>query len=493
MRTRHNVVAGLVASGWGAVLSLAMVPVYLYYLGSEAYGLVGVLATLQGLFVFVNVGLSQTMNRETARAYGQGDVSTTANLLRSFEYIYWALAVGIALVLMAAASALSSRWLNFEQLSPDVVKNAVTLIGIVVASRLPIGLYIGALSGAQRLVALNVVEISVATFSSLGAVLCLTFVAPSILVLFSWQAAVALGHAGVLRYLAWKTPGQASTGYFDVAALRAVWSFSGGAAIVTLLGILLTQIDKVLLSNMLSLEAFGYYTLAGNLARVLTLFVGPIFNVVFPWFSSLVAAAKMAELTHGYRLGSRALAAVVFPLAAVFAVFSPNFLQAWTGSSAIADEAGPAMAWIAVGYALNGVMHFPYALQLAFGNTRLPTLISSILAVVVIPLTIVFTLNLGMLGGAMAGCIMNVLYLFLGTWLTHRALLRGIGWRWLALDIGVPAAISAVFAAAAWHLQLQTLSNSWALIAAALIGVTMLGAIVLTSPGLRQLRPWSLP
>jgi O-antigen/teichoic acid export membrane protein len=489
MRTRRNVAAGLIASGWVAVLGLVMVPVYLHFLGPEAYGLVGVLATLQGLFVFVDVGLSQTMNREIARAYGAGNVSTTANLLRSFEYIYWAMAVGIALILAAGAGVISSQWLRFEQMSPDIVKNALTLIALVVASRLPIGLYHGALAGAQRLVVLNIVEISVATFSSIGAIACLTLISPSILVLFAWQAAVALAHAGVLRYLAWKTPGQAPTGRFDLAALRAVWSFSGGAAIATLLGILLTQVDKVLLSSMLSLETFGFYTLAGNLARVLTLFVGPLFNTIFPWFSSLVAAGKTSELSSGYRLGSRALAAVVFPLAAVFTVFSGNFLEGWTGSATIAREAGPAMAWIAVGYAINGVMHFPYALQLAYGNTRLPTLISSILAVVIVPLTIVLTLNLGMLGGAMAGCIMNVLYLFLGTWLTHRSFLHGIGRRWLGFDIGMPAAISAAFAVAAWHIELQNLPDWWAMIAAALTGVTMVAAIVLASPELQRLRP----
>jgi hypothetical protein len=69
-----------------------------------------------------------------------------------------------------------------------------------------------------------------------------------------------------------------------------------------------------------------------------------------------------------------------------------------------------------------------------------------------VPLTIALALAYGAAGGAAAWLCVHVLGMLLGSGLTHRYLLKG-GWsRWIALDVGVPAAVSA---AAGW-LALQT-------------------------------------
>jgi len=47
-------------------------------------------------------------------------------------------------------------------------------------------------------------------------------------------------------------------------------------------------------------------------------------------------------------------------------------------------------------------MHFPYALQLAYGMTRLPLLINSILMIALVPMTIFLALRYGAVGGAAA-------------------------------------------------------------------------------------------
>lgn len=51
-------------------------------------------------------------------------------------------------------------------------------------------------------------------------------------------------------------------GQFSLEALRGVWKFAGGMVGITFLALLLMQVDKIILSKMLSLSEFGYYTLA---------------------------------------------------------------------------------------------------------------------------------------------------------------------------------------------------------------------------------------
>jgi hypothetical protein len=87
-------------------------------------------------------------------------------------------------------------------------------------------------------------------------------------------------------------------------------------------------------------------------------------------------------------------------------------------------------------------MHFPYALQLAYGMTRLPLKINTILILAMIPTTTLLGLKYGAVGGAGAWAILNVVYLLIGTTLTHQSILKGVGVEWLLCDVGMPLGIS---------------------------------------------------
>lgn len=50
------------------LMGLVFVPLYIKFLGMEAYGLIGFFATLQALFSILDLGLGATLNRELARA-----------------------------------------------------------------------------------------------------------------------------------------------------------------------------------------------------------------------------------------------------------------------------------------------------------------------------------------------------------------------------------------------------------------------------------------
>jgi hypothetical protein len=47
MSLRANLIANYLGQGWTAVMGLAFVPMYIHYLGMEAYGLIGLFAVMQ--------------------------------------------------------------------------------------------------------------------------------------------------------------------------------------------------------------------------------------------------------------------------------------------------------------------------------------------------------------------------------------------------------------------------------------------------------------
>lgn len=485
----RNLLAGLVNSIWSALVGLAVVPIYLKYLGIEAYGLIGFFATTQALLALLDLGLAPTINREIARCSASGDMEEAGNLLHTLAVVYGAMAGLITLMIFALAPMVASHWLQARNIESETLQRALMLMGLVIACRWPIGLYQGALMGLQRLTISSAVSMVTVTLGSLGAVAILAFISPTIEAFFIWQAVVALINVVFMRMAAWRVIRRKNKPKFDSEILKKIWRFSAGMSGVAIAAIFLTQLDKALLSRMLSLEDFGRYTLAGVVASGLTVLIVPTFNAVYPRFSALVSKGGEVELKILYMHGTRLFCAVTLPVALVMAVFSESLIYVWTGNASLAQSVAPIVALLVVGSALNGVMHFPYALQLAYGMVRLPFILASSLAVVLVPLIVYLTWSYGAQGGAAAWLLLNGIYLFWGAWLTHRYLLKGLGAQWLLQGVAIPMGISLLLIVAGrqWIDTQAEWSHYARLSAGAVVGVIAILINLALSP---QLLRW---
>lgn len=442
MSTPRNLAFGFLASIWSAVIGLAVVPVYLSALGVEAYGLIGVYALAAALFSLLDFGLAPAINREVARGTATSNQQPARELLHTLAIVYWSVACLIAAAMMVMAPLIARDWLDTRHVSEGTTSTSLMLIGAAIACRWPHSLYAGALIGAGRLALFSVISMGMSLLGSGGAVALLLWLAPSIEAFFIWQCFVGLIHVAVLRAAAWHVLGRSATRGFSADALRRIWRFSASATGVAVTALLLTQIDKVILSGMLSLAAFGEYTLASIVVSAVYLAVNPVFNVIYPRFSALVASHDEVGLRALYRTGTLVFASVLFPICMVLAVFSEVIVAVWTGNPQLAGNVAWIVALLAAGAALHSVMYFPYALQLAYGLPRLPLQINVLLLAVAIPTMALLAWRYGAIGGAAAGLLLFTTYLLLGSWMTHRVLLVDVGARWLLVDVGGPLVVA---------------------------------------------------
>ena len=470
MRLTGDLLAGVLGSVWSALIGFAVVPLYLGYLGIEAYGLIGFFASTQALLQLLDMGLSPTINREVARYSATGAIRESAPLLHTLTLVYFATAAVIAVAAYLLAPYVADHWLNSKTLSRRAVEQSVALMGVVVACRWPIGLYQGVLLGGHRMRLTSGVAMVMATLTGIGAIAVLATLSPTVEAFFIWQALMALLYASVMRMLAWRVIGRVANVRFDVNQLKQVWRFTAGMSGVAISGVILMQLDKVVLSRLLPLDAFGRYALAALVATALYMVLTPTFNVIYPRLSALVARGDEHGIATLYRSGTQLLTAILFPLAAGVAVFSREVLVLWTGNAQLSEQTAPIVSLFIIGTALNGAMHFPYALQLAYGRTRLPLIINLLLIVVFLPLLALLTPRFGGVGGAASWAILNAVYLILGTWLTHRSLLQGHGLAWLARGVLLPFAASSILMFAGGNMI-----HSWALAP----GITLLLGTVL--------------
>lgn len=485
MRVGRNLTIGLANSIWSAVIAFAVVPVYLKYLGTESYGLIGFFTTTQALVSLLDLGLSSTINREIAKSTSEREHAAAAKLLHSLAVIYWGIALLILLSITVLSPLIATHWLQVKQLPTDTVLHAIILIGLVIACRWPIALYQGALMGSHKLALQSGINMLMATLSSLGAVLVLIIISPTIEAYFIWQAIIGALYVIVIRNVAWNVVGRPTDLSIDWSQLKSIWRFSLGLTGIGITSLVFTQLDKVILSKMLSLEAFGHYMLASMLVSGLYLLVIPVYNIIYPKLSALVAQKETNQLTHLYMCGTRALTSVLFPIAMILIVFSYSIVRVWTMNPQVAQNVAPIVGLLALGSALHGAMYFPYALQLANGMSKLALSINIALMCIFGPLIIFFTLRYGVLGSACAWLAVQVLYLFFGSWRTHQHLFKQLHLPWLTQGVLIPFCITAVvglityygFHISSYNLALQLLIATCALFTALILNICSSSAL----------------
>ncbi len=485
---KRNIIANFAGQGWAAVMALAFVPLYIKFLGIEAYGLIGFFAMLQGAFQILDFGLSQTMNREMARYSTLPDKAGEArDLVRTLEVGYWAIGFVICIVVITASPFIAEHWIKPGTIPVKTIHHSVMIMGVVAAFQWPLSFYDGGLMGLQKQVLSNSIKIGISTLSSFGGIFILWKVSPTITAFFTWQIIVSALSLIIFTASLWSSlPAADRPPVFNPNLLRNIWRFAAGMSGIALSAIILSQLDKVILSRLLTLEMFGYYTLAGAASSViLTLLGGPVFNAIFPRLTSLIAVNDDIGLKLLYHQGTQLMAVLILPVAAVLAFFSYDILLLWTSSVKTADAASPIVSLLMIGMALNCLMAMPYALQLSHGWTSIGLRINTFLIITLVPAIYFMATRYGVMGAASVWVVLNSMYMLIGVPLTHRRLLKGEMGRWFIEDIIPPLGASILVGGFGRWLLASPMPTVTAIISLPVILLTTLMTAALVAPHIR--------
>lgn len=400
-RFRDNVSANILANIWSTVLSLVLTPVYISLLGVESYGLIGFHLSWIAILGILDTGISTAAVRETAWLSARPDGRDgIPSLLRSLEVLYWAIVLALGAVLIVATWWLGGRWFPSATLSPDFIRTALLLMVVSLVAQVPSGLYVGGLMGLQRQVECSALLAVFGTLRGVGALIVLWAIQPDIRLFFAWQiVASALQTFALRRSLTRHVAGAPAR--FSPQLLRTVTQFAGETSFVTALSLVLVQADKMILSRLVSLEAFGFYMLAWTVSSGLFRVATPLLQAFSPRFTVLVSQGDLAGLSRQVRLASQLTGVLLLPPAALLMLLPRSILDAWTGNPDVAGAAAPLLAMMTVGTAL-AACSYP-ALSVLYSSNRLRPVIAVYVGAVIVllPIMTIAALRFGVVGAAM--------------------------------------------------------------------------------------------
>lgn len=451
---KANMIAGYLAQIYVVLAGIVVLPFYLHAMGDEAYGLVAIFVMLQGWLLLLDMGLSPTMAREMARLRADAVAAhDVRRLLHMLEAVFAAVAALTAVAMIAGARWLATHWLRLDHLPVAAVETSLMLMAPALSLRLCSGLYRGAVSGFERIVWLSGFNAAIATARYALVIPWFLFVGTSPIGFFAFQLAVAIVEVAVLRLhchaLLRGVPASTAAMPAPPVRLRAVLLFSLSIGIGASLWSVISQVDRLVLSRLLSLADYGYFSLVVVAASGVGLAAGPITVALSPRFVHLHAAGREGELIALYRRSTQLVAIVAAAAATMLVCFAGAVLWAWTGRADLAQRAATTLALYAAGNAASAVATMVFFLQFAMGDLRLHVRGMVVMLLVLLPALVWATQQYGMAGAGAVWLGLNLLYLVLWAGIVHRRFAPGLHLRWLGGDVGRIAAPTLLFGIAA--------------------------------------------
>ena len=429
-----NILASYASQIYLIIISIAILPVYIKYMGAEAYGLVGFFAMLQGLFSLLDFGLTPTISRQTAQ-YNAG-AETALNfrrLFRALSSIFVVIAVLGGGVLFLLNGYIAKNWLKLENLNIQDVLFCLQIMAICVSLRWMTGLYRGVISGFEQIVWLSIINSIMATLRFPGVLLYMYYFGFTVRSFFIFQLFIAILEFLLLAIksslLLPKIESSKLIGW-SLKPVKPVLSFALTIAFTSSVWVLFTQLDKFVLSGILSLSDYGYFTLAVLVAGGILQLSAPISSPIMPRMARLEGENQHEQMRQVYLNATQFIAVIVVTAGIVLAGVAKPVLYAWTGDIALATQAAPVLQLYALGNALLALAAFPYYLQYAKGKLFYHFIGNIVSVIILVPAIIWAAKNYGAIGAGWVWFLTQVVYLVFWVSYVHAKIEPNINLIW---------------------------------------------------------------
>lgn len=430
----RNILANYSTSITAILLATLFTPIYIGYLGIEAFGIIGFINSLLIFIGFLDLGIGSSINREMARHYKTASQSVYIyQLTNALQIIYIAIGIFSALIFIGLSPFLATEWFNAKNTDIATVKYAFIILSITIACRWPYSFFSSTLRGMQLQVLLNVHEIFWSVMRFVGCWVLLKYFNAN-LISFLWYQCIiiALQTTGSF-FLTWYfLPSVKNTPRFNFKVVRSIAGFAGSMGVGAILVAFIFETDKLVLSNILPGPQYGYYMFSVGLAVLVYNISMPICMAVFPHFTRFFHDNKMNLLEQDFHKYTRILAVLLIPFSLILFTFTKEILWLWTKNEAIVTNTVNLIRIMLAGTVLHAFMAVPHVLLLAMGKTKFIIRSHAVALCLIVPLTIFLSTHYGAKGGAIGYAVIFGGYFIVQAPLIIKFYLPGniIKWYW---------------------------------------------------------------
>lgn len=401
-----NAVSNVAAKVWSIISLYLFVPFWIDYLGVEGYGVISFYTILMTLMAFADAGLSATLTREFAKV--EPFETYREDLLKTIEAVYVAIALIIGCGIYLLAPYIASTFLKSETIPVASLVGYVRIMAPILSFNFMYMLYTGGLMGLQKQVSSNVLNIGYSISRSALVLIALYFV-PTVDMFLYWQLISIIAVTVLARfYLKRSVDTGSKKPKFHFDYLKDVWKYALGMMAMAIISSLNTQLDKLVVGNILSVKEMGFYSLAGTIGQAVLFITAPLGIAFYPELTKLISCGNKERAEEYFYMFAFIVSSLSSCIGFTLFFYINELTTLWLKDSIVPFIAIPARLLI-LGNIFMSLQYSVYYLAIAHGHTKTNVFLGSLMLLLTIPSVFWLTREYGLNGAAMPYLFLNVI------------------------------------------------------------------------------------
>lgn len=411
---KNNIIANFVGRFWSILSNFLFIPLYIDYLGFDSYSVISFTLMIAGIMAVLDGGLTATLSREFARK--DNTELQKQKIFKNVESLYFIVTGFCIALIFLFSNFIAEKWILVEKFSPSQISFFLKIISFEIGFQLLFRFYVGGLLGLEKQVQANAFQVLLGIVRN-GLIVFALILMPYLKLFFLWQAFSTVIFTILIKvYLEKVVYGKFSFTVnlkLEKSILTTIWKFAGGMLLIALVSALNTQLDKVTISKLLSLENLGYYTLAVSLSQGLIILVNPVAAALLPRFTAHFSNSEYSEARSLFLKSSLIVSIIIFSVLMTLSFFAKEIIWVWTGKLDLAEKSFQLIPIVALAYTMFALQVLPYNIAIANGYTKLNNILGIMSLIVTIPGYYFATKEYGAMGAATVFCFVQIITTFI--------------------------------------------------------------------------------
>jgi O-antigen/teichoic acid export membrane protein len=447
VKTARNAVFNVIGFLYPAALAIVITPVYLHYIGTDAYGVYALSIAFVSILGLLEFGAGLALMKYMPEHIARGENEEAVEIMRAGLAFYGLLGMVGALASVAVGVLAPSLFSVPPELVPSA-QIAFVLGGVAFALTVIMNVFGSVLGSLQRFDITTKISITATTGATAVSVVLLIAGLGLTGVMIGVALRPALGLILYARGALARLPEMRLTPKWNTDLLRPLISLSAYIFIGNISGLVLFQFDKFYLGVVSGVAFVTFYVVPGALAARLHAAAGSITSVALPTASELFSRGDLPRVQVLYRRATWLTALFLVSIATPAIIFAPNILEHWVGPL-FKEKSAETLQILIATYFVLGLSAVAYWITMAAGRPRSTAVFNLATASINVGAIFLLVPNYGVVGAALAYLI-SVITTPGFVWYVERRVLElaqspwpHIAWR---LAIGVVAQVLACLA-----------------------------------------------
>jgi O-antigen/teichoic acid export membrane protein len=393
------------------LVGVVAIPFIVQGLGTERFGLLSLAWVTFGYFSIFDLGLGRATTKFVAEALGKGNEEQVPSVVWTTVTIQAILGIICAFVLAEITPLLVERILKVSSEFIDEAKITFYLLALSVPIVLISGSFRGVLEASQRFDLVNAVNIPISA---------LTFILPLVGLLFGLNlpgivVLILLAKVGALSsFLAFSLFLVPKLRKYSVSPFlfSRLFSFGGWVTVSSIVAPFLENIDRFIISALMSMTAVAYYSAPYEVVMRLRIIPTSLTMSLFPSFSILETTENKEKIGKLFIRSVKYISLILGVVALFINIFASTILQIWMGSD-FALASTSVFQILSLGVLFNSLGYISAALLQGVNRPDLPAKLHLFELPIRISITYFLTKNYNIIGASWSWTLWAALDTFL--------------------------------------------------------------------------------